>query len=120
MSHFQDSFWVRPFVAAVLASPLPWGPGVGWCDQAAASQRLASSGHAAYLPPSLSPYLPLSPPPCTGSTVPPQGANGYEEMHRFVKQGEEFCKEMESLLVERSVLVGMATVQTVHLAWHMA
>ena len=53
MSHFQDSFWVRPFVAAVLASPLPWGPGVGWCDQAAASQRLASSGHAASLPPSL-------------------------------------------------------------------
>lgn len=34
--------------------------------------------------------------------LPPlQGNNGYDEMHRFMKQGEEFCKEMESIVVER-------------------
>lgn len=30
------------------------------------------------------------------------GGNGYDEMHKFVKQGEEFCKEMEAIVAERS------------------
>ena len=30
-----------------------------------------------------------------------QGPNGYDEMHKFVKQGEEFGKELETILAER-------------------
>ena len=33
-----------------------------------------------------------------------QGGNGYDEMHRYIKQGEEFCKEMENIVTERLVL----------------
>ena len=30
-----------------------------------------------------------------------QAGSGFEELHRFMKQGNEFCKEFEVLLSER-------------------
>ena len=42
-------------------------------------------------------------PSCISISLSPaaQGGNGYEEMHRYLKQGEEFCKEMENIITER-------------------
>ena len=55
-----------------------------------------------YLNKSISPSL--LPPTHTYTHTHTKGGNGYEEMHRYIKQGEEFCKEMEGIVTERYIV----------------